>query len=60
MRGEKLSGKKLAAFNTQSVLVSNRVKGLQSANSADLSRSYGLPIPDVKRILDAHGVKDHG
>lgn len=49
-----------ATFNKASSLVIARIKGVQSASSADLSRSFGLPIPDVKRILDAHGVRDDG
>lgn len=58
MSGEGKKAKFAKAFARQTTLVIARIKGTQSASSADLSRSYGLPIPDVKRILDAHGVRD--
>lgn len=41
-------------------LVEATIQGKPSASSESLSRSYALPIEDVRRIMRRHGVADHG
>jgi hypothetical protein len=41
-------------------LVREVTAGRASASSSSLSRSYGLPVEDVRRILRSNGVQDDG
>lgn len=45
---------------TKRRLISERIAGLASASSSALSRSFGLPVNEVKRILRNKGVNDDG
>jgi len=40
--------------------VQNHIIGKQSASSSSLSRSYGVDIETVRKILKSNGVKDDG
>lgn len=44
----------------QSELVIAAIAGRPSASSSSLSRSYGLSVEDVRRILQSKGVRDDG
>jgi len=41
-------------------LVNQAIAGRASANGASLAASFGLPIEDVRRILQSAKVKDDG
>lgn len=44
----------------RTMLIREQVRGRASASSTSLSRSFGLPVADVSRILRNLGVKDDG
>lgn len=41
-------------------LAANKIKGLDSASSSQLSRTFGLTTEQAKSLLKFHGVKDDG
>lgn len=41
-------------------LVAAQISGRTEASSTSLSRSFGLELEDVKRILRSSGVNDNG
>lgn len=43
----------------QSELIMAAIAGRPSASSSSLSRSYGLSVEDVRRILQSKGVIDN-
>lgn len=50
--------KAAAAARTGALIAA--VQDRPSASSSSLSRSYALPLQDVRRILRNLGVQDHG
>jgi hypothetical protein len=44
----------------KAALLRQTVQGRVSANSASLSRSYAVPVDEVRAILRTEGVRDDG
>lgn len=49
-----------AVLQQKYALLSNAIQGRTSASSSTLAASFGLPLEEVRKVLTAARIEDHG